>query len=261
MQCSHSARRITPQLQMHVVLRKFCSVHDVAVLLLISVSGWQIYFTEIGGQTPCYTLPTITNVPASSSTVSGLTVITQHVFTRKYELSKAAIQGSKGLGAGAIAGISVGGVAGVGIVSILIFIFLRRRKARKAPQTYFTPAGEGEMVITSPASATHELASPHTIPRSPASGRSAWVSPTSPPAYDQNLESIRTKARTVAQELPGSTFIFEHHPAFTGQEDGSTTAAPSSPPRTPGRSSPQSMHAKTTPSLLVVSPLGSPRLR
>jgi len=233
----------------------------VAVLPLISVRGWQIYFTDIGGQTPCYTLPTITHVPASSSTISGLTVITQHVFTRKYELSKAAVEGSKGLGAGAIAGISVGAVAGVGIISMLIFIFLRRKKVRKAPQTYFTPAGEGEMVIASPASATHELASPHTIPRSPASGRSAWISPSSPPAYDQNLEPMRTKARTVAQELPGSTFIFEHHPAYTGHEDESTTAAPSSPPRTPGRSSPQSVHAKTTSSPLVVSPLGSPRLR
>jgi hypothetical protein len=236
-------------------------VHHVDVLLLISVSGWQIYFTEIGGQTPCYTIPTTTHVPASSSTISGLTVITQYVFSRKYELSKEATEGSKGLSAGVIAGISVGGVAGIGIVGILIFVCLRRRKAKKAPQTYFTPAGEGEMVIVSPASATHELASPHTVPYSPASGRSAWIPPSSPPAYDQNLEPFRTKARTVAQELPGSTFIFEHHPAYTGQEDEPTVAAQSSPPRTPGRTPPQSPHAKSTSSPLVVSPLGSPRLR
>lgn len=227
----------------------------------MSFSGWQIYFSEIGGQTPCYTMPTITHVPASSSTVSGLTVITQHVFTRKYELSKGAIEGPKGPGTGAIAGIAVGGVAGLGIIGALIFIFLRRGEAQTGPQTLPTAAGGGEMMIVSPASATHELASPHALPNSPGSGRSAWISPSSPPAYEHNVDPYRAKARTVAQELPGSTFIFEHHPAYTGQQDESTTAAPSSPPRTPGRTPPQSPHAKTTSSPQVVSPLGSPQQR
>ncbi|ERF76931.1 hypothetical protein EPUS_02643 [Endocarpon pusillum Z07020] len=225
-------------------------------------SGWQIYFTDLGGQTPCFTRPTITHIPATTSTVAGLSVITEHVFTRKYDLSDGAIQGSRSLGTGAIAGIAVGGVAGLGVIGALIFFYLRRRKAQKAPQTLATfGGGEGEMVIASPATATAELASPHTLPNSPGSGRSAWISPSSPPAYEHNVDSFRAKARTVAQELPGSTFIFEHHPAYAGQEDQSVTVAPSSPPRTPGKTPPGSPHAKTTSSTQVVSPVGSPLQR
>ena len=206
-------------------------------------------------------MPTITHVPASTSTVSGLTVITEHVFTRKFDLSDAATRGPVSRGAGAIAGITIGGVAGLAIIAALIFFLLRRRTAQKVPQTFPTTAGGGEMVVTSPASAAHELASPHTLPHSPGSGRSAWISPSSPPAYEHNIDPYRAKTRPVAQELPGSTFIFEHHPAYTGQENESATATPSSPPRTPGRTPPQSPHAKTTSSPQVVSPLGSPKIR
>ena len=204
-------------------------------------------------------MPTITNVPATTSTVPGLAVITEYIFTRKFDLSDKAAEGSQNLGTGAIAGIAIGGVAGLGIIGALIF-FLRHRKARKSPQRFPTAAG-GEMVVASPASATHELASPHTLPHSPGSSSNVWVARTSPPSYERNIDPHRTKARPIAQELPGSTFIFEHHPAYTGQEDESTTAAPSSPPRTPGRTPPQSPHAKTTSSPQAVSPLGSAQQR
>jgi hypothetical protein len=205
-------------------------------------------------------MPTITHVRASTPTISGVTVITEHVFTRKYELSDRALKGSNVFSTGAIAGITVGAVAGIAILGALIFFGLRRRKAQRVPQKLPTVGG-GEMLVASPTSATHELASPHSLPNSPGSGRSAWISPASPPAYERNVDPFRTKARQVAQELPGSTFIFEHHPAYTGQEDESATAAPSSPPRTPGRTSPKSPHAKTTSSPVVVSRLGSPLQR
>jgi hypothetical protein len=232
-----------------------------AFLVLTFFSGWQIYFTDFAGQTPCYTMPATTHVPASTSTVSGVTVVTEHVFTRKYDLSETAINGSKNLGAGVIAGIAIGGVAGLAGIGALILFFLRRRKAQKAPQTFPTAAGGGEMVIASLASVPHELASPQTQPHSPGSGRSAWVQPSSPPAYERNVDPFRTKARPPAQELPGSTFIFEHHPAYTGPEGETTAAAPSTPPRTPVRTPSQSPHAQTTSSPQVVSPLGSPKLR
>jgi hypothetical protein len=237
------------------------------VLLLTTFSGWQIYFTDLGGQTPCFTMPTITHVPESSTTVAGLTVITEHVFTRKFDLLDKTGQGSKSLGAGVIAGIAIASVIGLALIGAPILLFLRRRKVRKAPQA--TPAaaagggGGGEMAVASPASATHELASPHTLPHSPGSGRSAWISHSSPPAYENNVDPHRPKARAVAQELPGSTFIFEHHPAYSGHQEASATPIPSSPPRTPGRTPPQSPHAKTTStsSPPMVSPLGSPKQR
>ena len=207
-------------------------------------------------------MPAITLVPASTSTVSGLTVITEHVFTRKFDLPEAGMKGAGSLGTGAISGIAIGAVAGLAVIGVLIFVFLRRRKAQKVPRTVPTAAGGGgEMMVSSPASAAHELASPNTLPNSPGSNRSAWISPSSPPAYEHNVDPYRTKARPVAQELPGSTFIFEHHPAYTGQEEEAAPPAASSPPRTPGRTPPQSPHAKTTGSPQVVSPLGSPKLR
>ena len=207
-------------------------------------------------------MPSITHVAESTtSTVSGLTVITEHVFTRKFELSDRALNGSNTLSAGAIAGITVGAVAGIAVIGALIFFYLRRRKVPRIPQMLPRSPGGGEMLVASPASATHELASPHNHPHSPGSGRSAWISPSSPPAYEHSGNSFRTKTRQVAQELPGSTFIFEHHPAYTGQEEEFTTVPPSSPPRTPGASSPQSPYAKTTSSPVVVSPLGSPQQR
>lgn len=206
-------------------------------------------------------MPTLTHVPASTLTVSGLTVITEHIFTRKYELSDRALNGSRILSAGAIAGIVIGIVAGIAVLGALVFFYLRRRKAQRPQTMPNAGGGGGEMLVAAPASATHELASPQTLPNSPGSVRSAWISPASPPAYERNVDPFRAKMRPVAQELPGSTFIFEHHPAYSGQEDESTTAAPSSPPRTPGRSSPQSPHAKTTSSPVVVSPLGSPQHR
>lgn len=208
-------------------------------------------------------MPSITYVPGSTtSTVSGLTVITELVFTRKFELSDRALNGPNILTAGAIAGIVIGAFAGIVALSALIFFYLRRRKDQRAAQMLARSPGGGEMLVVSPASATHELASPHDQPQSPGAGRDAWMSRASPPAYVRSGDPFRTKTRQAAQELPGSTFIFEHHPAYTtGQEEETTTALPSSPPRTPATSSPQSPHAKTTSSPVVVSPLGSPQRR
>lgn len=232
------------------------------ILSLTIISGWQVYSTELGGQTPCYTMPTITYVPATSATIAGLTLITEYVFTRKFNLAESALRPPRALRSGAIAGIAVGIFAGLATIGILIFFYLRRRKAQLEPQTFPTPASGVEMAATSPNSATHELASPPTMARSIASGRSGWVPPLSPPAYELNVDSSRTKPRLPAQELPGSTFITEHHPANNEQEANTTSvAAPSSPPRTPIRTPPQSPRSKTTSSPQIVSPLGSPNLK
>ena len=223
-------------------------------------SGWQIYTTDLAGQTPCFTMPTVTHVPASTLTITGLSLITEHVFTRKFELSERAMKGSEGPGTGAIAGIAVGAVAGLSFIGALVFL-LRRRKTQRAPQTFSPTAGDGEMVVAYPPSVMHELASPQGLARSPDSGRSAWGSPSSPPAYEHNLDPYRTKSGPATQELPGSTFIHEHHPAYTGREDGLAARAPSSPPRTPGQSPPLSSHARTISSPQTVSPVSSPKQR
>lgn len=228
--CSHNLEGCCPfDSHQNAVLSK-CPQDYFTTANACCPSGWKIYTTDFAGQTPCYTMPTVTHVPERTSTVPVRALITQHVFTRKFDLSERAINGSKGPGAGVIAGISVGSVAGLGSVGIVVFFLLRRRKARRAPQT---TAGAGEMVIASPASAMHELASPHSPARAPGFGRSAFGSPSSPPAYEHNVDPYQTKAEPAAQELPGSTFIFENHPAYTRQEDESAAAGPYSSVRTP----------------------------
>lgn len=229
-------------------------------LLLRRFSGWEIYTTDLAGQTPCYTMPTVAHVPAGTTTISGLTLITEHVFTRKFELSDRTMNDSKGPGAGAIAGIVVGSVAGLSFIGALVFL-LRRRKTQRAPQTFSPTAGGGEMLVAYPPSVMHELATPQGLARSPDSGRSAWGSPSSPPAYEHNVDPYRTKEGPAAQELPGSTFILEHHPAYAGRGDEFSASAPSSPPRTPGQSPPLSTQARIVSSPGTVSPLNSPKLR
>ena len=233
------------------------SLHIARILELTSVSGWQIYFSDLGGQTPCYTMPSTTLVPAMTPTVTGITVITEHVFTRKFVLAAAAEKGkSKGLSAGAEAGIAIGAISGLCLLAGLIFLVFRRRITKKAAERQVTvePAS-GEKPLGSPVGGAHELASPHSQPNSPESGRSAWRVGVLPPAYNYQGETPRSRSNKTLgpQELPGSMFINEHHPAFAGQDEvEQPITAPSSPPRSPA-------HKPASAASPVVSPLGSPK--
>jgi hypothetical protein len=195
-------------------------------------------------------MPSQTFVPAVSVTASGITVITEHVFTRKYELT--APDKSGGLSSAATAGLAIG-VCGTALVLVGLVLFLiRRRKARQA-----VVVSQNNNMIERPFSPTfapgpQELASPEGGINSPGTARSDWpMSTGSPPAYNQSmLRTVSGKLQS-PQELPGSTFIHEHHPAYTGSEEAQQPVrAPSSPPGSPLRQS------TTSP---VVSPLGSPK--
>ena len=68
-------------------------------------------------------MPAITHVPASSPTVSGVTVVTEHVFTQKFTLvprTKTAIS------SGAKAGIAVGVIVVCFLTATLALLRLRR---------------------------------------------------------------------------------------------------------------------------------------
>ena len=220
-----------------------------SVLHADQTSGWQIYFSSIGAQTPCYTIPSQTFVPAVSVTTLGITLITEHVFTRKYELL--APGSSAGLAAGAKAGIVIG-VCGAAVLFGLFVLFLMRR--RQARQTAMGSQNNMAERSFSPefAPGPQELASPESRVNSPGSGRSNRpISSGSPPAYHQSIPRSLTGKLQSPQELPGSTFIHEHHPAYTGREQPQQPViATSSPPRSPPRKSTASP---------VVSPLGSPK--
>ncbi|KIX97395.1 uncharacterized protein Z520_06847 [Fonsecaea multimorphosa CBS 102226] len=247
--------------------------------------GYQIYYTAVGQNTPCYSSPATTFVPASTPTVAGLTLITNHVFSQKYSLVTPQPAKSKfPTGAKIAIPISIGVV--ICIICIATFFWVRRRrKVRRAAEANRTTTFPPEEPVLSQMSMSraptaHELDSPEAQAGSPGAVGVAngWpIFPTSsPPAYDQSKgvqAAIQKQPPSAPQELPGSTFIHEHHPVFspTGSVSTPTEATPSSPPGTPVRaasagaekrspvlSSPTSRSETRSP--VFVSPLGSPRL-
>ncbi|KEF57800.1 uncharacterized protein A1O9_05720 [Exophiala aquamarina CBS 119918] len=241
--------------------------------------GFQIYYTAIGSQTPCYSDPLTKFIPASTPTVAGLTLITDHVFSQLYTVGKPAT-GHKKLPLGGIIGISVNAVLFL-IVIVVVIWWIKRRRARRiamqARSTTFPP--EEPSLQMSRAPTTHELDSPDEGTRS-AVMKSNWppnFGAVSPPAYDVSkgrpMAATGKPIHPAPQELPGSTFIHEHHPAFTGPTPAGTDApselSPTSPPRTPTQSAVESEKklplspntSRTgTQSPQCVSPLASPKL-
>lgn len=236
-------------------------------------SGYQVYYTAIGGQTPCYSPLSTTLIPGSTATVSGLTLITDHIFAQRYILVPPK-SSSGGLPLGGLIGVIVGAVLALAVI-IAVWMWWRRRratqeaKAAAARTSTFPP--EDPALQMSRAPTAHELDSPEAQSKSPgAVSRWPSIPVSSPPAYEQEkLVKAMPKKPSVPQELPGSTWINEHHPAFTGS-DTTTEASLSSPPRTPVRKESggerrSAVVSAATPrsgniSPSFVSPLGSPRI-
>ncbi|EXJ70798.1 uncharacterized protein A1O5_05788 [Cladophialophora psammophila CBS 110553] len=245
--------------------------------------GYQIYYTAIGLETPCYSAPATTFVPASTPTVVGLTLITDHVFSQKYSLVTQQ-QAKSNFPPGAKIAIPVSIWVVICIVCITTFFWVRRRRkakrAAEANRTTTFPPEEPALphMSMSRAPTAHELDSPEAQAGSPGVvGANGWpMFPTSsPPAYDQSKGglAIHKQPPGVPQELPGSTYIHEHHPVFSpaGSVSTPTEATPGSPPGTPvqaaaagiGTRSPVLSNVTTHSDAQgpgFVSPLGSPRL-
>lgn len=146
---------------------------------------------------------------------------------------------------------------------------VRRNRARKAAAARTTTYPPEEPALQmSRAPTTHELDSPAPQPGiSDALSRWGSVPVSSPPAYDQ--EKAKPKPRPlIPQELPGSMWMNEHHPAFSG-ENTPTEATPTSPPTTPGHKATPGESRSPVLSAITsrsgnespafVSPLGSPK--
>jgi hypothetical protein len=242
-----------------------------------SPRGYQVYYTAIGPNTPCYSVPSTTVLPASSPTNAGLTLITDHIFAEKFTLIKPK---KGGLSGGTVAGIA-GGTANAVLFILLIWlvIWYRKRRARRILEanraTTFPPV-EPTVPMAEVPQTPHELPSSDPNARSPQlplTNKTAWpmgaIPPSSPPEYSPGGRESLSKVSSVPQELPGSTFIHEHHPAFSSRDPLETT--PGSPPMTPTRSrrdsegSPMVTPLSTPPAresirTSIISPLQSPRL-
>ena len=242
--------------------------------LLIAISGYQVYTTNLGYETPCYTMPSVTLEPGTTPSIKDLTVITQYVFARKYLLHDPTAAPPKHLSNGAILGIAIGIPVNVLFFLFLILLCLRRRaRARKEAETQrkaaFIPRSQ-EMDEPHDITRPSELASPQSNPVTPhtaSSGRSPvanWpMGPGSPPppTYDAGSGFRPPPApakMTIPQELPGSTFIYEHHPAMQPEQEkrqepnerAVSSVAPTEP-RTPTRHSEPVSPPMSSPPLVV----------
>ncbi|KAK5958400.1 hypothetical protein OHC33_000243 [Knufia fluminis] len=288
MQALPNAQVTTPQYQAHAVQSKHHYIR--ARSNLTTNSGYSVYYTALGAETPCYSKPTKTYLPATSATATGVTVITDTVFSRRYTL----VQPPKPtLPTGGIVGITVNAVLFAAAPFIILWL-VRRRKAKKAAKHQRESTGATfppveptllpQQMSEIPADTTspttpHELASPETGVNTPATMSMKGMpypsgltqnTPSSPPAYEVPGSTPSDLASSMAFEMPGSTYIHEHHPAFGGS---STDLSRASPPRTPPRSpaqtastrspvlSPSSPFRTDSPgtSNIVITPLGSPR--
>lgn len=215
-------------------------------------------------------MPTLAYVPAKTPTISGLTLITDRVFSRKYVLVPR--HPSTPLAPGAKAGIIVGAIAGAALLAAVLVLARRRNQNRLDEQSL-----NDDFETTEMEGRTRGLASSQAHPRSPRSAGSGWPlrRSVSPPNYDDGRD-IPTSAKVISpQELQGNTFMHENHPAFqsSNQSESVDRQNPSphtSPQRTPLRSpvhtiprsppaSPPISHNEVEGSP-VISPSHSPKL-
>jgi hypothetical protein len=225
-------------------------------------------------------------VPETTLSGSDLSLITDHVFAKRYVLATTPERG--GLSTGALVGIAVGAAA-VFILSIGALWFWRHRKIKQInnPQKSTTFPPEDPTLPMSEASqpapqSPQELASPEQqgmSPRSPRMNLSLWpMGPlSSAPSYTSEAAKAREESlKGVPQELPGSTYMHEHHPMYTGRQDDdlpspTSPSTPKTPTRsftggsetgspmvTPGSSAPAVGNGPRSPP--IVSPLNSPKM-
>lgn len=248
-------------------------------------SGYSIYFSAFGAETPCFSKPSQTYLPATTAGGSQVSVITDTVFTRKYALVK---PNGPQLSPSAIAGITIGSAIAAAIPFFLVWL-LRSMKASKAKDAEGEKDGAGvtfpphepsldtsQDINEAPSAAKtirspHELASPEGSASVPSTlkgmplAASIFQSPSSPPAYEIPA--------AVPLEMPGSTYIHEHHPAFGGSEtEANPRTPPRSPPGSPGMtastrspilspSSPFRVDSPSNMNSITITPIGSPRFR
>lgn len=237
-------------------------------------SGYSVHSSAIGAETPCVSKLSKAYIPAS--TISGATVVTDTVFTRNYALVE---KPSNTLSAGAIAGIVIGSVlAAAGTPAFLIVIIrnMKKHKTEKADEKQgdgitFPPVEPAldptthisEVPATAAPQSPHEMASPQ-------NGTPVTTKGMPLPHRTPTNHSAHEVPAIIPLEMPGDTYMHEHHPAY-GSTDG-TPSTPGSPPQTPSavsstRSpvlSPSSPFRADSPSNagnFVVTPLGSPRFR
>lgn len=200
-------------------------------LLIPAKRGWAIYTEAFASQTPCYSTaplpllgPRITSLPPGASVSS----ITTKIFTLKYPL---ATRSNGGLSTGAKAAIAIGVVVSAlaGMVLCSIFLLRRRQASPNGPmatrafsifrrQKVRRAAAAAEAKAATTADNRASTMSPNIAPlenlselASP-SGLAPTILP--PPLPAAVVPTELPAAVPPPEELPGSTYLHEHHPAY-----------------------------------------------
>ena len=202
-------------------------------------SGWSVYTSTIAGQTPCYTTPSMLLVAPISSIPSGSptpSIVNAQIFTLQYVLAPPS---GSSLSNGAKAGIIVGSIIGAVLLAAaaVLFVRYRRREAQAIrdatmprlaydPHDYASQKGQSPMTPHSIFSRARTVSSPQTIagtsiPELPSPPPISATSPNVPnwpvpQAMSSVVVPVTHPMPQPVMELPGSTFINEHHPAFGG---------------------------------------------
>lgn len=257
-----------------LVARRKSSVHSeisfVELYILKCIcSGWSVYSTAFAGQTPCFTSPSTPLIPpaaaASATQGSSISVINTKLFTLQFPLQPK----KGGLSAGVKAGIAVGCIAGALLALAIPFIFLRKRlqnallQRKPSPhnpidgdQTAAPPRPMSPFAYVVPKRNSILSQQPHAplghiseLPSPPPDHQPEMgfpplsQSPLLPPVISASpLQEPQAAApppppiRVAPAEMPGSTFINEHHPAYVSgavvsEEEGFPSPLPPLPPR------------------------------
>ncbi|KAL8955157.1 MAG: hypothetical protein Q9183_006768, partial [Haloplaca sp. 2 TL-2023] len=167
--------------------------------------------------------PSITGLRKRALTINDLrkrapvsVVVTSQLYTQKY-----ALQPKKaGLSAGAIAGIAVGVVVASIFGALLVALIIKKRKRRNQGLREGAIIGGGSM-FSDKRSGTFSQAGSHPghmsdmhMQQGIPVGGGFWIPPPAPAR-----DPTPPPPPIPVQELPASTHIHEHHPAFQSSED------------------------------------------
>ena len=193
--------------------------HDyVTISSACCPNGWGVYPSTIAGQLPCYTTPVLPLVaPSTSGSGTIPTAISSELFTLRYALAPPPPQQQQTLSSGAQAGIGVGAAAGaLSFASLALFVIRRRRQdlAIRAATVPRSPYEAPQDFSPKTPASTHTFGQVlgQSAPQTPQ--RSELPSPP-PPLSPSRSIFPQPLADGVVTELPGSTFLHEHHPAYS----------------------------------------------
>ena len=176
-------------------------------------NGWGVFTSTIAGQWPCFTTPALPlAAPRTTGSGPAPTVISSQLFTLRYVLEPS----QQSLSTATQAGIGVGVAAGSLLLAFIAMFIIRRRRQALARRAATIPRSpyEAPQDFSPKTPASQFTFGQSLAPSTPATTIRPEL-PSPPPAISPSRSTFpQNQVNTPVTELPGSTFLHEHHPAF-----------------------------------------------